>query len=157
MDKKNKHRIYFLLFVILSVTFYLITGCTSVPKPPDCINKSALNAVLSWGESKNGEIDEYYILKMNGEISKVKGDISSRLSFMPPDSLCEILKEIGRLIIEVQSLNVPADHNNFIMYKNPDRDYFFRALWNPEFDNSGNRDFKKLYSRLDNLIDKEKK
>jgi len=160
MYKKTKNRIYLLLFVVLALAFYFIIGCTSVPQPPPCVNKSALNSTVRWGETVNGETTHNWTLKTNGLIEEWDGDnLHSKqkgkfVVYMNPDTLCLVLRQLGELVVEIQSLNVPAAQNHFIEYKNPERDFYFRALWDPDFDNSSNRKFAELYKRLVNLTKK---
>jgi hypothetical protein len=159
MYKKSKNRIYLLLFVVIAVAFYFIVGCSSVPKPPPCVNKSALNSQVRWGEIVNGKTTQNWSLQTNGLIEEWNGEITNDKSgqfvhYMNPDTLCLVLRHLGELVVEIQTLNVPAAHNYFIEYKNPERDFYFRALWDPEFDNSSNRKFDELYKRLVNLTKK---
>ena len=160
MYKKSKNRIYLLLFVVLALAFYFIIGCSSVPEPPPCVNKSALNSMVRWGEIKNGTTTKNWTLKTNGLIEEWNGDnfdddkSGEFVNYMNPDTLCLVLRQLGELVVEIQSLNVPADKNYFIEYKNPERDFYFRALWDPDFDNQGNKKFAELYKRLVNLTKK---
>lgn len=160
MFKKNKNRIYFLLFIILALAFYFIMGCSSVPEPPPCVHPNALKSQIRWGEIIDGKTTQNWILKTNGLIlavdeNEIDLDKSDKfVSYMHQDTLCLILRHLGELVVEVQSLNVPASRNYFIEYKNPERDFYFRALWDPNFDNQGNHKFAELYKRLVNLTKK---
>jgi hypothetical protein len=160
MIKRNKNKVYFLLYLIIAISFFAILinlgACTSAPKPPDCINKTALNSELSWGKLINDKQVENYTLLMTGELieTKIGKDIIEKE--INPDSLCIILQTMGQLIIEVQTLNVPADTSNYMIYKNVESGYYFRALWNPLFENEGNTKFIEFYNRLIKLAEAEK-
>lgn len=154
MFKKNKSKIYFLIYLIAAVSVFFLFGCSSAPKPPECINSTAMKAELSWGTLIGGGQNIVYNMKMNGEIFDLLNPEKDRLAIANPDTLCNLLREVGALIIEVQILNAPADTNLFVEYKNPERDYYFRALWDPKFDNNGNHKFAELYKRLINLTQK---
>ncbi len=134
--------------VILLMLFF---ACSSIPDTPECVNSTALNAELTWGVLVKGKQQVAHRMKMNGEIFDVMNPEAERLGIANPDTLCNVLRQLGVQIIEVQILSVPADTNLFVEYKNPDRDYYFRAVWDPKFDNDGNRSFAKLYDRLVNL------
>ncbi len=152
MFKKIKNKLYFLLFVNLFVVTILMLGC-STPKPPDCIHKSALKSEISWGTLLQGNPAVVYNMKMDGSINLKDNDVEKSLTVINPDTLCNILRDMGILIIEIQTLNVPADKNHFFEYKNPDENYYFRAVWNPKHTNDGNKKFEEFYNRLQNLTE----
>lgn len=141
--------------MLLAVALLFFISCTSAPKAPDCINQSAFNAELSWGNLENGDIDTVFRMKMNGEIFSSLNNFEKPIKIADSDSLCEILREMGRLIIEVQILNVPSETNHFIEYKNEERDYYFRSVWDPRFTNESNKDFRLLYKRLVDLTEQK--
>lgn len=136
-----------ILFLILSVS------CSSVEKQPDCINKTALNSTLRWGKMLGGVPTSYKSMNMMGEVTKFESKTNSEvIEFkLDKDTLCNTLEELGSLIIEIQTLNVPAENNLFIEYVNKDRDFFFRAVWDPRYKNDGNEKFNEFYHKLENL------
>jgi hypothetical protein len=146
---------YSVLIIIFSI---ILLSCSSAPKPPECINEGTKKSVLKWGKLKNGEQVEYHLMKMNGEISSFdisqSDDNKQEIFYAQKDSICTLLQEMGRLIIEIQTLNVPAESNYFFEYKNEEKNYYFRAVWDPKFENEGNIDFMNFYNRLENITKK---
>jgi hypothetical protein len=149
------NRVFKIIYPVLAVFLTFLIACSSIPETPDCVNSTALNAELSWGTIVKGDVNTAYKMKMNGEIFDLMNKEAGRLDVANPDTLCNLLRQLGVLIIEVQILNVPADTNLFVEYKNTARDYYFRALWDPKFDNVGNHSFAELYDRLVNLTKKK--
>lgn len=143
---------YFLLFLLLNISsIYFFAACNSVGEVPNCINKLSSDAELSWGTLINGEVDTSYTLNMKGHIAFNKNTDNEFSIIVDVDTLCSIVAETNKLILEVQTLNVPADRNLFIEYQSPQRGFYFRALWDPKFTTTSNEKFAKLYDILVNI------
>lgn len=65
---------------------------------------------------------------------------------------CNLYEKTTQLFFKTQTLNVPADSNNFLIYNNRKSNTQLRALWNPLHTNKGNEEFKKLYSEYMEVI-----
>ncbi len=146
--KKINYSNFTIIIILISI---IVIACSSSPKPPECINEGTKKSELKWGILKNGELYEYYTMKMNGEIKFLDAHNNNRNEiaiYAPKDSICALLQEMGRLIIKNQTLSVPAEINHFLEYNNPEKKYFFRAVWNPEFETEHNLGFINLYKRL---------
>lgn len=130
--------------ILLSAFF---GACSSV-KTADCINFQAKKSELTWGTILNNQPEKYYTLKMDGTVAEYLNGVSIDEYKIKHEDVCELMQEISVLILEIQSLNVPAEKTNFVIFRNPETDYFFRAVWNPEHDNDGNKKFKEYYNKL---------
>lgn len=155
MINSKMNIMYVVKYSSVIVLLMLLSACSSIPDTPECVNSSAKNAELTWGVLVKGKQEIASKMKMNGEIFDAMNSEADRLGIVNPDTLCDVLRQLGVQIIEIQTLNVPADTNLFVEYKNRDRDYYFRALWDPRFDNDGNHSFAELYDRLVNLTKKK--
>lgn len=157
LNKENFYNTNIFLILVLIFGFSFIS-CSSIPDAPDCINKSSINSVLKWGIIEDNELLTYHTLKTNGKLQAFDNnniEISDEDNpvYLHQDTICTLMREIGRLILKHQVLSIPSNHNNFIEYRNDDRNYYFRALWDPNFENQGNKEFIEFYNRLEKITE----
>lgn len=158
LNKKNNNiGIISQLIVLLSIMF---SAC-SQPKLPECVKENERNIAICWGTLNNqtgqknfyrltGEAAIYYVEKdSSGEesVSKIKSISSSEF--------CEIRSKVQEIMVKKQSINFPADEQQFLEYRNPSKDVYYVSLWNAQFSNVGNKEFKEFYNKLNLLLKKK--
>jgi hypothetical protein len=142
------------VFVIL---LSLVLGCGS--SRPTCISKHTESLVIRWGERsiKNGFTKAYMmtakpeIISINKE-SEYKELVQKKLKDIEGSYYCSKLSIVQRVIMNNQTLSVPADTVRFIEYENPAAKVFISAEWNPKYITVANRDFRILYDSLQAMI-----
>ena len=145
--------IYFIFLAIL------ISSCSLFKKDfytnHPCINEKSKNIEIKWGfyiaESK-----ELYGFKLDTKgqcflIDKNKVDESLLLT-LSKEEYCDLYFSINKEIIKTQTLNVPADTNAFITFDNPDMNYNFRAIWNPNYETIGSKGFREIFKKLNKAL-----
>lgn len=149
-------KLTFILGIILIFTV-AVSCVTNVA--PDCLGKDAKDLILRWGEySSKSSVITYYEIKTDRIISlavqenknsepklQVVGKISE-------ETFCKLIKQTKANIMLVQALNVPSDVNNFVEYIEKSKSFHFRATWNPNHDNRGNKEFKALFVQLQEAV-----
>ena len=65
------------------------------------------------------------------------------------DNYCKIKQDLTQFVINTQALYVPATIQHFVQYSDAKRNVFFQAVWNPQHNNSGNRDLKVFFDSLE--------
>lgn len=141
-----------ILIIIASLTFF---SCHE--KIDNQCQVSRFKGInLEVGYLVNNNFREYYSIdsKSLAIRTKFEDGKSTILDTIKLDSvrLCELYQKSTNLFLKVQSLNVPADSNNYIVYRNTIDNVVLRALWNPVHSNKGNKEFKELYNEFIQLI-----
>ncbi len=158
-----KYQILTLLSIlsILSIII-LITSCKTV-ETPNCIKNNSNEMIISWGEVQKNNIRTYYTVNTNLEIylyvQRDNGNppTVAKIGKMTAENYCNLFRELQKTIIQVQALNSPGDVSNFIEINDPKNNMRFKALWNPEFTNKGNKEFKELFTKYQEAIPVKKK
>jgi hypothetical protein len=124
-------------------------------KTPDCITSNNKDLIIRWGEfSSKSTMITYYEMTTDGKISlAIQEDKNSvpklqTVGRIPSETYCKLLKQTKENIMKVQALNVPGNRSNFVEYIIKSSNYHFQALWNPDHDNVGNKEFKALFAEL---------
>lgn len=139
----------FILLIML-----IIAGCAGSRKSSDCITDKEKDLVLSWGSIDNttGELSQYSVTakrlmfstKINRNGQKFFGDST----LVPEENYCRTKQRFTELAAATQALWSPGDKQIFLEYKNPGRNVYFRATWNPEHTNYGNSELRGFYDSL---------
>lgn len=149
------------ILILLSILL-LITSCRTV-QSPNCIKNNSKEMIISWGEVHKNNLRTYYSVNTNLEIHLyVQRDDGnpptiSRIGKMSEEDYCNLFRELQKTIMQVQALNSPGDISNFIEINDPKNNFNFKALWNPEFTNKGNKEFKELFAKYQEAIPVKKK
>ncbi|MBE2189663.1 MAG: hypothetical protein KGZ71_02855 [Desulfobulbaceae bacterium] len=143
--------------LLLSILTILIS-CSSTQKSTDCLGDRDRDFKINWGRIINGDIhgNNYTLTsdrKIHNNAYQSKDGAGEYITtIQDTKSFCSLYSDLMNIMLRTQSLHVPADTNHFIEFINPGMNYRFRALWNPNHDNKGNRDFSVMYKRLEELI-----
>ena len=154
---RNKIIIVLCVISIISLQF---VGCTQAKLPP-CVPKSSKGVIIRWGEvnSKNHN-ETYYELndKCNiqlGIIQNSKSDTTiQKIGKISESEYCNIYKGVQDAITKTQALNMPGDIQNYVEYIDRSNSVYFRALWNQEYTNAGNKQFRQVFDLLQTTVSK---
>ncbi|PKL84645.1 MAG: hypothetical protein CVV22_11960 [Ignavibacteriae bacterium HGW-Ignavibacteriae-1] len=143
--------------LLLSILTILIS-CSSAQKSTECLSDKDKDFKIHWGKIIKGDMKgNNYTLTSDRKIHKgatqsntVEGDLIATIE--DAEAFCSFYSDLMNVMLRIQSLHVPADTNHFIEFINPGMNYKFRAMWNPNHDNQGNREFKAIYKRLEEFI-----
>lgn len=135
--------------------FLISTSCSLFKPDPykdhPCVNDKNKSQTVEWGYYLS-ESKEFFGFKLNtlGEIylsSNVNSEeqIIHKISF---EEFCKINSELNKEIIKTQTLNVPRDTNAYIIIRNNEINYFFRAAWDPKFETYGSAGFREIWKEL---------
>jgi hypothetical protein len=144
--------------ILLLSIFTILVSCSSTPKSTDCLSDRDRDFKIHWGQIIQGDMKgNNYTLTSDRKIHKgatqsntVEGELIATIQ--DTEAFCSLYSDLMNVMLRNQSMYVPADTNHFIEYTNPGMNYKFRALWNPNHSNMGNRDFKAIYKRLEEFI-----
>lgn len=144
----------YLLFFI-----FLLTSCSLFKKDfydeHPCISEKTKNIVIEWGYYIT-ETNSIYGFKLDtkGQVYIFeKSDLEGKLLLtLPLNEFCDIYSSVNREILKTQTLSVPSDTNAFIMMKNPDLNYQFRAIWDPRFETVGSQGFRDIFKKLNKQL-----
>jgi hypothetical protein len=153
-----------LLLIILSLLlFFSLTNCSSTKLvTPKCLSKSEKNIIIRWGElNKINSSDVYYELGTDCKIYLyVKNNNSDAkkqyIGQISAEKYCQLISKSKESILKAQALNVPSDVSDYYEFVNDNMGIRFRAVWNPEFTNKGNQDFKALYNLFQESVKEAK-
>ncbi len=144
---------------IILLTLLILISCTSsVDK--NCLSSGMEAVQIEWGYITSANSSKYYRLYTNNlvEIYKNNDAEFNRIDTLSITKveMCDLVNKTTNLFFKIQSLNVPADSNNFIIYYNKKTGVQLRALWNPLHNNMGNKEFKELYENfMSAVLEKE--
>ena len=143
--------IVFAVFCIISMQF---VGCSQAKLPP-CVPKSSKGIIIRWGEMNSKNHNEtYYELndKCNiqlGIIQNSKSDTTvQKIGKISESEYCTLYKAVQDAITKTQALNTPGDIQNYVEYIDRSNSVYFRALWNQEYTNAGNKQFRQVFDSL---------
>jgi hypothetical protein len=141
---------------ILILLFILLASCKT-QEVQECNINLYDGITLEWGYyiSKLNK-SEYFSLS-NNQIINHNLNINNNTNILSQIKIsknlnCYILSKATNLFLKTQTLNVPADSNHFMIYRNHNSGVELRFLWNPLHTNKGNQEFKELYQEFNNLI-----
>jgi len=120
-----------------------------------CINQQSKNVEIEWGYYLSTNKNLFgFRLNTKCELYLIdKEDYNgSLLMTLSLDEYCELYSNLNKEILKTQTLNVPRDTNAFIMVKNPDKQYIFRALWDPNFETVGSEGFREVFKQLNKYL-----
>lgn len=103
---------------------------------------------IELGYLSQSSISQYYQLKGN----KITNSFNKDTISIEENVACNLLQKTTQLFLKTQTLNVPADSNHYMIYKNKKSNTDLRALWNPLHNNKGNVEFKALYQEYMDII-----
>lgn len=102
------------------------------------------NIEIEFGYITTKNHSNHYLLK-NNLITNSSNNDTIRLE---SKKACNLFDKTTKLFLKIQTLNVPADSNNYIIYYNKKDNVLLRALWNPIHNNIGNEAFKSLFQEF---------
>lgn len=145
-------------FIILIIVL-LVSSCSLFKKDfydnHPCINQQSKNVLIEWGYYLSTNKKLYgFRLDTKGKLYLIDKDNydGKLLLTLSLDEYCELYSGINQEILKTQTLNVPRDTNTFIMLKNPDIKYTFRALWDPNYETVGSEGFRELFKKLNKYL-----
>jgi len=161
INSKNMKNL--LLIILSSLLFFSLTNCSSTKLvTPKCLSKSEKNIIIRWGElNKINSSDVYYELGTDCKIYLyVKNNNSDAkkqyIGQISAEKYCQLISKSKESILKAQALNVPSDVSDYYEFVNDNMGIRFRAVWNPEFTNKGNQDFKALYNLFQESVKEAK-
>ena len=148
-----RNKIIIILFVFSIITLQFV-GCSQAKLPP-CVPKSSKGVTIRWGEvnSKNN-FETFYELndKCNIQLSIIQSSQSDttiqKIGKISESEYCNIYKALQDAITKTQALNMPGDIQNYVEYIDRSNSVYFRALWNQEYINAGNKQFRQVFDSL---------
>ncbi len=149
------------LYLILFLSLFL-SSCSTTVKLAPCVTKYTTDVVMRWGEMNKNNYQLYYELTTDKNITfTVNNGISGenkkeKIGIIPDEVYCNLLKKAKENILKTQALNSPGETSNFFEYIDKKNNTQFKAVWNPEFTNKGNQDFKELYKELQEALKQAK-
>ena len=144
-----------ILFVLIPVCAVLLsTGCT--PKFAACVREHAQQQVIRWGEIRNDSITGYQVNARAELFGVQQPSVSAQPALEPKGSVdealyCNNLDMVRHAFLDVQALNVPGATRRFVEFSNPRNGLELRAIWNPEYETTGNARFRAVYDSLENM------
>ena len=145
--------IYFILCTFLFSSCSLFKKDFYADHP--CINEKSKNIEIKWGFYIT-ETKELYGFKLDtkGQVFLIDNNLAdeSLLLTLNKEEYCDIFISINKEIIKTQTLNVPADTNAFITFNNPDMNYDFRAIWDPNYETIGSEGFREIFKKLNKVL-----
>jgi hypothetical protein len=147
-----------LVFVLFSLSIF-VGACNlfkkDIYKDHPCINNKTQNLNIEWGYYLNQTKDFYgFRLNTKGEIysitkSKQQGEYLLTIS---KEDYCNLYSDLNTEVFKSQTLNVPRDTNCYFIIENKQVNYFFRALWDPNFKNVGSDGFKEVWRKFNQKL-----
>lgn len=149
-------------YLIVLIIFVVITSCR--PEYPKCIIESKREVIIRWGyhNQKQEKISAFeidskanlYYIESNTTLLDFDKLFLDELGH---DEYCEVRNFTNVVIVRTQTLNVPADLNKFVEYRDKSSGIFVRGLWNPAHKTVGSRQYRLLYDSLMTLVPFEQK
>ena len=147
-----------LLFFVVSLLSMGINGCSQAKLPP-CVPKSAKGIIIRWGEiNTKANIETFYELKDNCKIQLAvkegnkKDTTFQKVGTISLEEYCKLYKMVQNAINKTQVLNSPGVISNYVEYIDKSNNVYFRALWNSEYTNAGNKWFREVFDSLQTTI-----
>ena len=133
----------------------ILISCSSVPKQAKCVKESEKGLLINWGKQYNKTgWRVYHSINTKLELMKVEEDSlgnkrysdSSRIS---EENYCKIKQDLVKFVVKTQALFVPGIIQQFVEYSSPGQNVYFRAIWNPEYTNAGNKELRMFFDSLE--------
>lgn len=147
-----------ILFLTFSALYIIFTSCSSV-RLPDCFGKNSKDQYIRWGEfSTTSSMITFYELKTDKTISlaiqedKTSIPKYSKIGKISDETYCKLYNQAKKNIMGMQVLNSPGAKSNFFELNDSGNNFQFRAVWNPQFDNKANHNFKILFDDLQQAV-----
>lgn len=134
-----------ILWIILVIL--LLSSC-KVTDSNECSLSEYKDVEIEFGYISQNSISQNY--KLTGSI--VANNFNKDTVYLNEVVACNLFDKTTQLFFKTQTLNVPADSNNFFIYNNKKSSTQLRALWNPLHTNKGNEEFKMLYKEYMDVI-----
>jgi len=133
----------------------LTTGCHT----PSCLQQFSSPTVLRWGTVDSAGVLRGYQLSQTGTLDSIirttptqHPTIVRSFGSIPADTICALLLHTRQLFLRNRPLFVRiASSSAYVELESSTgtgRPTRLFALWDPRFENAGNRAFRKLYQRL---------
>jgi hypothetical protein len=146
-----------MLSKVLIAALCLITlGCSSLDYSR-CISESRRSVIISWGDydMKNSKVIHGYAVTTEMKVynlASLRDSTVGEPALMTTDSVyCEMTEKLWETILEVQTLNVPADTVRFIRYSNPKNNVSVNGLWNNKLKAIGSKEYREVFSILNTI------
>lgn len=141
-------------FIFTILIAGILCGCASGNSADKCLKDNETDLLIKWGDQYNrfgtriySVIDaklNYYKVREDSTGGKIFSD-SARIE---PENFCKIKQELTQLILATQAMAFPGSTQQFIEYVSPQQNIYFRAIWNPEHTNYGNKNLRNFYDSL---------
>ncbi len=140
---------------ILTIIAMIIVSCSSASNQQDCVKDSESNLLMTWGVKYNTTGWRVYrTINTQRQVYKIEEDSLGNKRYsdtirISQENYCKIKQDLTQFVINTQALYVPAKIQHFVQYRDDNRNIFFQAIWNPEHDNTGNKELKVFYDSLE--------
>ncbi|MBP7215406.1 MAG: hypothetical protein KBA52_07220 [Candidatus Kapabacteria bacterium] len=141
-----------------SLISMVIIGCSQAKLPP-CVPKSAKGIIIRWGEiNTKANLETFYELKDNCNIQMAikegnkKDTTFQNVGKISLDEYCSLYRMVQNAINKTQVLNSPGVISNYVEYIDKSNNVYFRAVWNSEYTNAGNKWFREVFDSLQTAI-----
>lgn len=143
-------------------TLAIIASCTT-PEPvkkSSCMNERTRETTIRWGDynPKTGEMKAYQFTgsairsKYRRETTASEPVLSLEKPIAPED-FCKYLTLTLWTFDTIQTLHAPgAEQARFIEYSNLSSNSLARAIWNPNYQTYGSKEFRAVYDSLMTII-----
>jgi hypothetical protein len=142
---------------ISAIIILFLFSLSGEAQTPSCLGKNEKNIEISWGQVNNkNKTKVYKLLTSDMIVTRIVEDslgkkTETQVKTLQENQYCAIKDSMRAIIIKHQSISFPGDTQQFLMYQNPNTNLFFRAIWNIEFTNFGNKDIRRFFNELDSL------
>lgn len=140
----------------------IVASC-STPEPVKksaCMNERTRETIIRWGDynPKSGEMKAYQFTGGAVRSKYLRENTASEpvLSLekpIAPEDFCRYLTLTLRTFDTIQTLHAPgAEQARFIEYTNTTTNSSARAIWNPNYQTYGSKEFRAVYDTLMTII-----
>ena len=142
--------------LLISVLCLVTLGCSSV-EYSSCISESRRSVIISWGDydMQNNKVIHGYAVTTDMKVYSLASLRDSTMGepiMQASDSVyCAMTEKLWETILEVQTLNVPADTVRFIRYSNPKNKVSVNGLWNNKLKAIGSKEYREVFSILNTI------
>lgn len=142
--------------VLISVVCLFTLGCSSI-EYSKCITESRRSVIISWGDydMKNNKVIHGYAVTTEMKVYSLASLRDSTMGepvLKTNDSVyCKMTEKLWNTIMEVQTLNVPADTVRFIRYSNPKNNVSVNGFWNNKLKAIGSKEYREVFSILNTI------
>ncbi len=142
------------IFSALLCTALLFAGCA--PGFPTCVREHARQQIVRWGEIRGNTMTGYQVNAQAELFGVSQASLSEQAALAPRGSVeselyCERLNMVRHAFLDVQALNVPGETRRFVEFSNPGNGLEMRAIWNPDYETTGNAQFRAVYDSLETM------